>query len=368
MSNHIITGHTGEPHVTAVQQRRINAGISGSGRYILPMGGNLSCSYIGSNTVRITNGVARINGMDVGIDPGTYIDLAISNGTQGVARNDLVVIRYTRDQSTGIETADFVIVAGTPGAGDPSLAQGSLIDGTTLLDETALARVVVTGTTISNPVMLLPRGGPAKRLDDMATSVTSGQFNGPLNGNASSATTASSLNVQTRTGDHSVTFRAVGTATANDVAILVDDSTTKPVAMFHADTGVAEFYGDADGLAGGWDNSSVALFPGDTLAMSGTPLAGHLTTDRTQVECTIPLSRPVSTTVSAARVSFGQNAVNIRGIGGQIFNSAVADSRVTSVLVGRNMIRCTITGASAFSGTNNTPVSVRPSNINITFS
>lgn len=179
MSNYIITGHTGEPHVTAVQQRRINAGLSGSGRYILPVGGNLACSYIGSNTVRVSGGVARINGMDVGIDPGTYVDLAISNGTQGVARNDLVVIRYTKDQATGIEVADFVIVTGTPGAGDPSLTQGSLIDGTTLLDETALARVVVTGTTISSPVMLLPRGGPAKRLDDMDTSFSTAALSTP---------------------------------------------------------------------------------------------------------------------------------------------------------------------------------------------
>lgn len=39
--NYLITGYWGEPHVTAENDRGINAAIFGAGRFVLPVGGKV---------------------------------------------------------------------------------------------------------------------------------------------------------------------------------------------------------------------------------------------------------------------------------------------------------------------------------------
>lgn len=155
--NYLITGYWGEPHVTAENDRGINAAMFGTGRFVLPVGEQFKAEYIGNNTIRMYDGKLMDNGAAAGIPVGEYVDLLIANAGQGKKRNDLIVFQYSQDASTLIESGKFVIVKGqeTDGtASDPALTHGDLLSGKTAFDQMALWRVPVSGTTISAPVKL----------------------------------------------------------------------------------------------------------------------------------------------------------------------------------------------------------------------
>lgn len=155
--NYLITGYWGEPHVTAENDRGINAGIFGTGRFVLPVGEQFKAEYIGNNTIRLYDGKLIDNGAAAGIPAGRYIDLLISNAGQGMKRNDLIVFQYSKDVSTLIETGTFTVVQGAETSGtaaDPALTQADLLSDEAVLDQFAMWRVSVSGATISAPVKL----------------------------------------------------------------------------------------------------------------------------------------------------------------------------------------------------------------------
>ncbi len=155
--NYLITGYWGVPHVTTENDRGINAGIVGVGRFVLPVGKQFKAEYIGNNTVRIYDGKLVDNGAAAGIPAGEYIDLFIANASQGMNRNDLIVFQYEQDISTLVESGSFVVVQGTETSGlavDPELNQEDLLSGTATVDQMALWRIPVSTGTISTPVQL----------------------------------------------------------------------------------------------------------------------------------------------------------------------------------------------------------------------
>lgn len=155
--NFLITGYWGEPHVTAENDRGINAATFGAGRFVLPVGERFKAEYIGNNTVRIYDGKLLDNGAAAGIAAGDYVDVLISNTAQGMKRNDLICFQYEQDASTLIERGTFVVVQGaetTGTASDPALEQENLLSGTAAKDQMPLYRVSVSGTAISSPVQL----------------------------------------------------------------------------------------------------------------------------------------------------------------------------------------------------------------------
>ena len=152
--NYLITGYWGEPHVTAENDRGINAAMFGTGRFVLPVGEQFRAVYIGNNTIRMYDGKLMDNGAAAGIPVGEYVDLLIANAGQGKKRNDLIVFQYSQDASTLIESGKFVVIQGeeTSGAAtDPELTQEDLLSGTATLDQMALWRVSVSGATIAAP-------------------------------------------------------------------------------------------------------------------------------------------------------------------------------------------------------------------------
>lgn len=155
--NYLITGYWGEPHVTAENDRGINAAIFGTGRYVLPVGEQFKAEYIGNNTIRLYDGKLIDNGAAAGIPVGEYVDLLISNAGQGMHRNDLIVFQYKKDASTLKESGTFIVVEGIAVSGtptDPDLTQADILSGKATLDQMALWRVPVSGATIAAPVKL----------------------------------------------------------------------------------------------------------------------------------------------------------------------------------------------------------------------
>lgn len=154
--NYLITGYLGEPHVTPENDRGINAGIVGEGKFVLPVGQRFKAEYIGNNIVRMYDGKLIDNGAAAGIPAGEYIDFQINNASYGMNRNDLICFGYQQEESTLIERGFFDVMQGTETSGtasDPEYSQweNDLLSGNANMDVMPLWRVRVSGSVISAP-------------------------------------------------------------------------------------------------------------------------------------------------------------------------------------------------------------------------
>lgn len=149
----LVTGHAGKAHATAEQAAGLNAGILGLDDYVLNVHDKFKITVVSANKVTIGTGELVMQGRHV--SQGTPEDLIITNGSQGQKRNDLIVCRYTKG-SQSIESAELVVVRGTPTTGtptDPTLNTTSPLDGGTTYDM-PLYRIPLDGITIGTPVPL----------------------------------------------------------------------------------------------------------------------------------------------------------------------------------------------------------------------
>lgn len=154
---HLVTGYAGQEHITAADQGAWNAAIVGSGEYVLEKGSKFAATVITNNQIRIADGDILMQGRHIRLNEGGYVDLAIENGAQGYQRNDLIVVRYTKNSSTGIEEANLVVIKGTAatsGAADPEYTSGNIITDHVLQNDMPLYRVPLDGLTVGNLVPL----------------------------------------------------------------------------------------------------------------------------------------------------------------------------------------------------------------------
>ena len=115
----IVTGYRGEAHITSQQDQAKNQGIFGSGSYILDVGQKLHAEAVSANEVRIYDGVLSHQGVVAVVEKNTYDSVTITSGSQGADRCDLIVARYTKEASTGVESMTFEVIMGTEGETTP---------------------------------------------------------------------------------------------------------------------------------------------------------------------------------------------------------------------------------------------------------
>lgn len=122
MALELVTGYWGQQHVTAEQDADLNAGIIGREPCILRVGENMRAEAVTANKVRIFDGIFVGYGRVCSIEEGAYEDVEIENGTAGLLRNDMIVIKYVKDEATGIEGASLAVLKGQTGetATDPT--------------------------------------------------------------------------------------------------------------------------------------------------------------------------------------------------------------------------------------------------------
>ena len=148
----IITGYKGTPHVSAQQDRDINSAIFTTGTYILNIGSKMAATIVSANEVEIADGLVIAQGCAAEIARGTSESMSIDNGDQGMLRKDLIVLRYTKEASTGVEDMELAVIKGTPAASNPavpSYTSGSIADGDTLV-EFPIYTVNLSGITIQS--------------------------------------------------------------------------------------------------------------------------------------------------------------------------------------------------------------------------
>lgn len=146
----IVSGRTGKPHVTSQQFRQIIEGIIGDDSCILPSGENLEPELVSNNSLKIRSGMMCHHGNVSSVKIGTYDEVELTNGSQGMKRIDLIVNRYTRNEEDNTEKNEWVVIMGTPAESIPVVpeyTQGDLQKGD-LLDDCPVFEVHFDGINI----------------------------------------------------------------------------------------------------------------------------------------------------------------------------------------------------------------------------
>ncbi len=163
---HLVTGYSGQPHVSASDQGSLFEAFIRSGEFVLEAGAKFAASIVTNNQIRVNDGEMLMQGRHVKLNPGAYVDLTIENGSQGYRRSDLVVIRYTRNPDSGIEECNLVVLKGTPAESnppDPEYTTGNLNAEGALQHDFPLYRVSLSGLVLEGLTVLFK---PEKSLFD----------------------------------------------------------------------------------------------------------------------------------------------------------------------------------------------------------
>jgi hypothetical protein len=152
MALNLVTGRTGTAHVTSDNARAFNSQVFGTGTYLIDYGAKFALTIVDNNTVRIGDGMLIHQGTQMGIDIDSYEDVIIENGSSGYNRNDLIVMRYTKNRDTQIESIALVVIKGTPSnttAVDPTYTATNILDGSGLSTDVPICRVRLSSLTIT---------------------------------------------------------------------------------------------------------------------------------------------------------------------------------------------------------------------------
>lgn len=126
---HVVTGYQGVAHVSAADAGLFNAGLAGKGKYVLNTASQFHASNT-SNTFTIQPGDLINQGRHISMQD-TY-SLTVENCEVGYQRKDRVVMRYRKDPTTSVETADLVLVKGEQVVQNPTvptIISGNIFNG-----------------------------------------------------------------------------------------------------------------------------------------------------------------------------------------------------------------------------------------------
>ena len=156
----LVTGRKGTPHITSQQDRMKNQGIWGDQVYILNTGQMLEPQVQSSNEIRIRDGALMAQGALSCVKINSYDSVTIQNGSQGMKRIDLICWQYTYDAEQDVESAEWVVIQGTPAASDPqqpAYTEGDIQQGDELVQVPIFAvhldGINVTGVDVIPEVM-----------------------------------------------------------------------------------------------------------------------------------------------------------------------------------------------------------------------
>ena len=153
----IVSGRTGKPHVTSQQFRQIIEGIISDESCILPSGENLEPELVSNNLLKIRSGMMCHHGNVSSVKIGTYDEVELTNGSQGMKRIDLVVNRYTRNEEDNTEKNEWIVIMGTPAESNPTVPEytkGNLQEGD-LVDDCPAFEVHFDGINITEVTKML---------------------------------------------------------------------------------------------------------------------------------------------------------------------------------------------------------------------
>ena len=169
MTQELIWGKSGSPHIDGNDIGTINLAMRGIGNYVLDYKDKLKATVASANKITIGTGVMSFEGRDIIISAAETV--TIESGSQGMKRNDIICEHYHRDTSSGVETTNLVAVKGTPASSnpkDPTIPSGTILGGATDA-YMPLYRIPLDGITVGTPVQLFDVLTPLKTVGDSVT-------------------------------------------------------------------------------------------------------------------------------------------------------------------------------------------------------
>ena len=150
MSVNLVTGYAGVPHVSSIDHGALNAMIFGNDSFVLPFGemfrANIAQQDQNQASIIIADGDMMMQGRHVRIAKGETEKINIPMPDQGYYRKDLIVMRYTKDITSGVESCSIARLEGEEDEallGTPNYTTGDLTDAGCILNEVPLYRVVM---------------------------------------------------------------------------------------------------------------------------------------------------------------------------------------------------------------------------------
>lgn len=325
MGLHLVTGFKGSAHVTSADQGAYNASTFGTGDFVFETGKQFAASVISNNLIRIQDGEILMQGRHVCLKRNTYEELNIANGLQGLNRNDLIVARYTKDATTGVENVAFVVIQGvsTDGsAADPEYTTGDILEGNCILHDMPLYRIPLTGLNVGTPVKLFNTVGDfLSHSNDKKNphGVTKAQVglgsvpNVATNDQAPTYTVASANTALTSGEKLSVAFGKIAKAISSLISHLA--STSNPHSVTKAQVGL----GNCDNTADSAKNvlSASKLTTGRSIALTGD-VTGSVSFDG---------SKDVSITATVADDSHNHTIANVDGLQAELNGKAASSHK-----------------------------------------
>ena len=159
MTIELVDGKAGVAHISSEDKAIIHQAKFSKSDVVFDWGDSFKCSMSSSNRATIGTGCASIQGLDWHITSAESV--TISNGSQGMKRNDIICAHYHRDSKTGNENVALTVLKGSPNAttaADPTIPSGKILSGA--VDAyMPLWRIPLNGITVGTPVRLFtPRG------------------------------------------------------------------------------------------------------------------------------------------------------------------------------------------------------------------
>lgn len=147
-----ITARKAAAHITPLMDAMWHRGIVTAEDCIFDSFEKFAADIASNNEVRIRSGVGMLQGRFFCIEPGTYDSAAISNGTRGEKRVDLIVARWTVNASSETEDVEIKVIQGTPTTDTPvapDYTKGDLDNGE-LVADLPLYEVNINGINIES--------------------------------------------------------------------------------------------------------------------------------------------------------------------------------------------------------------------------
>lgn len=154
MTIELVDGKAGVAHISSEDKAIIHQAKFSKSDVVFDWGDSFKCSMSSSNRATIGTGCASIQGLDWHITSAESV--TISNGSQGMKRNDLICAHYHRNASNGNENVELTVLKGSPNAtaaADPKVPSGKILSGA--VDAyMPLWRIPLDGITVGTPVRL----------------------------------------------------------------------------------------------------------------------------------------------------------------------------------------------------------------------
>lgn len=154
MTIELVDGKAGTAHISSEDKAIIHQAKFSKSDVVFDWGDVFKCTMGSANRATIGTGCASIQGLDWHITAAESV--TISNGSQGMKRNDIICAHYHRESSTGVEKVELAVLKGTPNATaatDPTIPSGKILSGA--VDAyMPLWRIPLDGITVGTPVPL----------------------------------------------------------------------------------------------------------------------------------------------------------------------------------------------------------------------